>query len=258
MSSISIYAELLLNIRQITVQVLLPSDRVETTSINLSSERDSLTVFHSGQIAEIRLPAAVRQGFVPGVDPRSVRELSLRLPVADKAVDELRSIELSGVSDPIWSASSLSSNARIACRACQALLVKDSVNIWKDLPSEDWAEMMDFWHCHKPETDDSVSHHDGLQKGYGAASSIEPTAGTGLLDTMYVLLVRDDAHALLDESSTALQVSFFCCSFLPKSCREGRPPLPWQQEGTLSTSSVEPSDMAADTLAKDEYSSSAL
>ncbi|KAL9005781.1 MAG: hypothetical protein Q9188_001447 [Gyalolechia gomerana] len=166
MVAISVHAELLLNIRQITVQASLPTDCNVTTSVSLSSERSFLSVFHDDKVAEIRLPAAVRHGSVPKIDPKSVREISLRLPIVEGTVH------------------------------------KDSVRLWKDLPSENWAEMMDFWHCHKPDTDDTIYHHqDGLGKGYGAASTIESIAGVGLLDPMYLLLSHDDVNVVTGQKA---------------------------------------------------------
>ncbi|KAL8939718.1 MAG: hypothetical protein Q9216_003196 [Gyalolechia sp. 2 TL-2023] len=201
MAAISIHAELLLNIRQITVQASLPTDCNATTSVRLSSERSLLSAFHDGQVAEIRLPAAVREGSIPRIDPKSVREVSLRLPVAKGTVDQVCS-----AGPTTWSASSMASSTRLSCRACHVFLVKDSVRLWKDLPSENWAEMMDFWHCHKPDTDETLSHHqNGLRKGYGAATTIQSTAGVGLVDAMYLLLSLDDVHVVLDEESTKLK-----------------------------------------------------
>lgn len=209
MVAISVHAELLLNIRQITVQASLPTDCNVTTSVSLSSERSFLSVFHDDKVAAIRLPAAVRHGSVPKIDPKSVREISLRLPIAEGTVDKVCSAE--PASHPTWSASLMTSNTRVSCRACHALLVKDSVRLWKDLPSENWAEMMDFWHCHKPDTDDTIYHYqDGLSKGYGAASTIESIAGVGLLDPMYLLLSHDDVNVVTGQKAAAkLWVSIF-------------------------------------------------
>ncbi|KAL8842734.1 MAG: hypothetical protein Q9170_000390 [Blastenia crenularia] len=197
MASVSIYAELLLNIRQISVQVSLPSPCSATTSVSLSAERDALSVSHDGNIAQINLPAAVKEGHVPTIDLRWSREPSLRLPVAEGAAKHMRSIEAGHTTHPIWSASDMTPTSQIACRTCQALLVKDSVSTWKDLPSEDWAEMMEFWHCHKPDTDDQLLQtQNGCSKGYSAANGIKPTNGVGLHDTMSLLLSPTDVTVI--------------------------------------------------------------
>lgn len=251
MSAISIYAELLLNIRQITIQVSLPSSCNEATSIGLSKEHDSLSVFHGGQAADIHLPTVVQDGFDPKIHPRNDRELLLRLPAAVGDVNKLRPIDAGPAPKPLWSAPSMTPDTRIACRACRALLVKDSIRIWKDLPSENWAEMMDFWHCHKPDTEDSLPHHqNGLCKGYSAANCIEPTAGVGLLDTMHILLFYTDVNGILDKKTVTLKVSFGSC-FLGRihvimiaiNCYRGK-----KKEPCLNL--MRTNDSAADTIAR--------
>lgn len=210
MAAISIHAELLLNIRQITIQASLPTNRNATTSVDLSSRRECLSVFHDGEVAEISLPATVRAGYVIRIDPGSSRDISLRLPVAEGAIDRSYHGKAHLASPPIWSASSMTPNTRISCRNCHVSLLKDPVRVWKDLPSEHWAEMMDLWHCHKPDTDDTSTHHlNGLHKGYGAASALESNAGAGLLDAMHVLLSHEDVNIAIDSQSSDTVVSVY-------------------------------------------------
>ncbi|KAL8735873.1 MAG: hypothetical protein Q9181_002651 [Wetmoreana brouardii] len=114
----------------------------------------------------------------------------------------------------------MSPETRIACRACQALLVKESVQNWKDLPSENWAEMMDFWHCHKPDTDDVFAHQtSGVHKGYGAANSIEPTAGIGLVDITCLLMMQQDCNVMYGESSTTGKNQKSNCAVMCAVCK---------------------------------------
>lgn len=40
------------------------------------------------------------------------------------------------------------------CKKCNSSIIDSSVKSFKDLPSEYWYELMDFWHCHKPNNDD--------------------------------------------------------------------------------------------------------
>ncbi|KAL9586292.1 MAG: hypothetical protein Q9212_001010 [Teloschistes hypoglaucus] len=201
MARISLYAELLINIRQITVVALLPSDFNSTTFVELSADCKVLTVSHEKELATVKLPAPIQDGFVPPIVPRTVRDLSLRLPIKETAYEN-RCCELTLAKGQNSSASSLSAETRIMCRSCHALLIKESVKAWKDLPSENWAEMMDFWQCHKPDTHDSRDqHHNDLQKGYGAANVIEPTAGVGLIDVMSVLLLSQDCNLAFEDHS---------------------------------------------------------
>lgn len=54
-----------------------------------------------------------------------------------------------------WSASDLSKEVRpfkFNCNCGSEIIYSERIKQWKSLPSENWAEMMDFWHCHKPNT----------------------------------------------------------------------------------------------------------
>lgn len=212
--SIYIYAELLLNIRQISASALLPSESNETTSLTLSSDRNFLSLEHNGETARLRLPAPVRDGFGPRASPGSTRNISLRLPIAEETAVRIGSTLIYSASSSVWTASWMRQNTQIACQSCQSLLVKESVKTWKDLPSENWAEMMDFWHCHKPDTEDSLGKATGPQKGYGAANGIGPTAGVALVDAMYLHLLHPDCNVTLRDIPTGPKVSLFSLFFL--------------------------------------------
>lgn len=218
-ASICVYAELLLNIRQITVLASFPSQCNETTAVTVSSNRNSLSIVHEGHSVDLRLPALVRDGVFANIDSRGTKDISLRLPITEEGIS---SSQNDTASNFFWTASWMTSDTQVACRFCQALLVKKSVQTWKDLPSENWAEMMDFWHCHKPDTQDSPDHeHESTRKGYGAGNSIQPTAGVALVDAMYFHLLRKDCNVMFCGSSEDLKVrAIFPRSFLDK--RESR------------------------------------
>lgn len=233
MASISLYAELLINIRQNTVVATLPSDSNSTTFVEISADCKLLTVSHEKEVATVQLPAPIQDGFVPPIVPFGIRDLSLRLPIKETAHEN-------HLCDPILarsrfsSASSLSAETQVMCRSCHALLVKESVKAWKDLPSENWAEMMDFWHCHKPDTHDSRDQHQkSFQKGYGAANSIEPTAGIGLIDIMSVLLLSQDCNVAFEDRSET-RVSQIFEIYNPFRRIRASELFAWQQEGDSS------------------------
>lgn len=209
MAEISIYAELLLNIRQVTVVASLPSDCNPTTAVALSPERNVLTVNHGGQSIKIILPASVQDEWVPRIAPKPIKDLAFRLPVKEGISTGDPASNVALAQNDIWPACSMASDIQIACQSCQALLVKASVKTFKDLPSENWAEMMDFWHCHKPDTEDASAHQaNGLQKGYGATDSIEPTVGVGLVNTTYLLLMQEDCNVMFGGGDAMLKVSW--------------------------------------------------
>lgn len=75
--------------------------------------------------------------------------------------------------------------------------------MWKDLPSENWAEMMEFWHCHKPEPHNHQSHEHLADRGYGANAGISAQDAVGFIDIMSFLFT--------DHDTTGLKVSYSPC-----------------------------------------------
>ena len=94
-----------------------------------------------------------------------------------------------------WSALVLRPGASVLCRKCKAVIVEqDNLKEWKDLPSENWAEMMEFWHCHKP--DHAHAHNESLaSRGYGANSRISAQDGVGFVNLTSFLLSKKDVSA---------------------------------------------------------------
>ncbi|KAI4233446.1 MAG: hypothetical protein L6R40_007043 [Gallowayella cf. fulva] len=207
-ADIYIYAELLLNIRQVTAVASLPSECNSTTSVTLSKDRHTISIKHEGNSARMKLPATIRLGCIPRIAAGSSRALSFRLPIADEAASEILASSGCLQTNTIWPAYSITPETDLACRSCFAPLMKTPIKTWKNLPSENWAEMMDFWHCHKPDTDDSSTAHEqnGFHKGYGAGNSIAPTPGVGLVDTTYLFLMQRDCNVVLDTNPVMLKV----------------------------------------------------
>ncbi|KAI4286700.1 MAG: hypothetical protein L6R35_004048 [Caloplaca aegaea] len=211
---IHIHAELLPNIRQITVVVALPSEQNNTTTVTISSDSQSLSVAHGARFADLKLPAAVRHGFVPSIEAGSSRDVSLRLPIAH-IPNGLDPLALDTASNALWSAPSMTPDTEVSCRICHASIVKETVNTWKDLPSENWAEMMDFWHCHKPDTDDAPEYgYSSSTKGYDAANSIGPTLGVALVDATCFHLLQADCNVQLGVNPAGRGVSAWFLLYL--------------------------------------------
>ncbi|KAJ8104581.1 hypothetical protein OPT61_g10681 [Boeremia exigua] len=77
------------------------------------------------------------------------------------------------------------------CKNCEGVVLqRDAVREWKDLPNENWAEMMDFWHCHKP--DEQQAHDVGGQKGYAAGNQLKAAQGVGFVDLTGFLFKEQD------------------------------------------------------------------
>jgi ubiquitin-protein ligase E3 D len=189
-----IYAELLLNIRQVSIFISLPTPSSPKTRVELSSDRLSFTITHDGQTSSLPLPAKVAE--VPSLElfPTPNKELSYRLPL-DHTANQATYISSDNAAP--WAANSLSETSAVSCRGCGGILVgARAVKIWKDLPSENWAEMMEFWHCHKPGGHGGPIESSHVGKGYAAGEKITAEPGLGLVDLCYFLLSARDCSGV--------------------------------------------------------------
>lgn len=250
---LTLHAEYLPNIRQITLYVTLPAtqdpDSKASPTISLSQSRRAVTVSISDHTAEdavsetIKLPARVHEAsrrVLEGANTTKPqgnngdnngegRELSFRMQIDPE--DALNSTA-SGGEDAVgnsyvpWMASDMGPSTKVRCRACGSFVLDDPASAsptgpdnddgssklkgtgwtWKDLPSGNWAEMMDFWHCHKPDTHDhekdpegktvSIQERNSQVKGYGAANQVVAKPGTVLVDVASFLVVEEDCKGV--------------------------------------------------------------
>ncbi|KAM4059757.1 HECT-like ubiquitin-conjugating enzyme (E2)-binding domain-containing protein [Hirsutella rhossiliensis] len=201
-TGISIYAELLPNIRQVSVGAALPSPSDATTSAEVVDEGRRLRISHQGCYEVVDLPATVTTSAAPAVPKAAGSELGWRLPVSTAEAGALRSAPESQAVP--WSSVDLKAGSPISCRGCGSGFVqRGQVKAWQDLPSENWAEMMEFWHCHKPH-DHSSPEDEGLaNRGYGANSTITARPGIGFVDITLFMLSESDCNNLLFSSSSS-------------------------------------------------------
>lgn len=188
------YAELLPNIRAITLSVYLPSPATASTKITVEPRAAVAFLHHHEESFRLPLPGPVnpepqsrQYGIVVGTERLSCR-LDLAPPLPPK-----------GENYAPWSAPELSRTASVSfdCRECGSTLVpKERIKRWKDLPSENWADMMDFWHCHKPHNDKKNARTAGGASAkystFGKGFTVEH--GTGLVDRVYFLFALDDCE----------------------------------------------------------------
>ncbi|KAJ5114884.1 hypothetical protein NUU61_000643 [Penicillium alfredii] len=235
-----LHAELLPNIRQITLYVSLPPgptlDGVRP-EIQLSESRKAVTVSLPEPFQHvtetIKLPARVgdasRRALTAPAKPTGPscssdfnHDYSFRMQIDPNEEALVPRDELIDEYVP-WTAADMSSRTRIQCRRCSTAFLKSSDPlkvpssdenqsttaewIWKDLPSGNWAEMMDFWHCHKPDPhegqpkDEANAAHQiegqtAQIKGYGAASQVVAIPGTVLIDVATFLVAESDCTGL--------------------------------------------------------------
>lgn len=125
-----------------------------------------------------------------------VSSLSWRLPLAAPSTGRTRPASSEEVVP--WSAIDLETGSAMLCRTCGSTIVETgTLQVWKDLPSENWAEMMEFWHCHKPHNHehDANSEEHLANRGYGASSRIGAQPGVGFIDLTSFLLADSDLVA---------------------------------------------------------------
>jgi hypothetical protein len=204
----SLYAELLANIRQISLAASLPSPSDASTQVALTADCKTVELRHGSSVYQLALPAKTALGgtLLPIQDrQKGTTTLSWRLPL-----DASSTPSSSHQSDALpWSATDLDPSSAVACRQCSTVVVPaGAVNVWKDLPSENWAEMMEFWHCHKP--DHVHGHGDDAAKadekslasrGYGSSSLISAQEGVGFVDLTTLLFAESDCRHLTVSSS---------------------------------------------------------
>jgi hypothetical protein len=189
------YAELLSNIRQVSVIVALQEPCDLTTKVELSADgrRFILRHGHSGEASSLSLPGQVSPSFQLQRPVFGARELTWRLPLAGEPICTSMDTKQSNCAP--WSAKFLGKETEFVCRACGSEIVKKgSIGTWRDLPSENWAEMMDFWHCHKPEVPDGHVEQSAANRGYGANTKFTPTPGIGFVDLTSFLLADTDCQ----------------------------------------------------------------
>lgn len=210
---IHLYVEHLLNIRTLSIQANLTTVSNRETNATLSADGKILTLTHEGEKASITLPiilSPTRESTatltIPAV-PSKTLTFRVQLEEKESQLDGHSSLQNPSLdqSNVIpWMSESLSKDTEILCLECRSILVaRDRSRSWKDLPSEGWAEMMEFWHCHKPHDSHSAGSH--VKKGYAADAKLGLDVGIGMVDPLEFLLAPGDC--------ANVEVRFTCSSY---------------------------------------------
>lgn len=196
MTKIFLYAEVLTNIRQVTLYASLETvSTADETVLHLASDKKRVKVQQGDVTAGIYLPTEISGSADLTIAAGKKKEISVRLEIGDTS-ELLPRDDVANAIEVPWSAQDLSEKMTIHCKKCQGMVVKSGkITAWKDLPSENWAEMMDFWHCHKPH-DDNTNENAAGSKGYASTSQLAISPGTGLIDTVSFLLHKTDCTGL--------------------------------------------------------------
>jgi hypothetical protein len=210
-SAFLMYAELLANIRQISIIAALDTPSNSATKLELSKDGAQAILHHDGHTTSLDLPGQVSSPTRLQNPVLGRKELSWRLPLIEQPKSPRGESN-----DAPWPAKDLGEDSEFRCRGCDKIIVaRGSIRTWKDLPSENWAEMMDFWHCHKP--DGPNGHGDHLHaedsqdmsvvRGYGANAKFTAQPRIGFVDLTTILLAESDCKEV--EVRRTLIISYF-------------------------------------------------
>lgn len=194
-SAVNLYAEFLLNIRQVTIFATLQNDRNDESKALITSDRKSITVTHDGNSGRIIFPSGISGKALVHLPVSKDKLVSLRLEIVEDDKPSL-GIGLEVANDSPWPARVLSNSTQVACRTCRSIILPAGDRIWKDLPRNDWAEMMDFWHCHKPHSEFTAGAEAPNNKGYAATNKPILRRGLGFIDTCHVLIHENECSGL--------------------------------------------------------------
>lgn len=206
------YAELLSNIRQISVIAALETVCNSSTKAELSSDGHRFVLHHDGQVNTLTLPGAASTSFRLQIPAPGTKELSWRLPLNGEP-----NTPSAESNDAPWPAKDLNENSEFLCRSCGEVIVgRGKIKEWKDLPSENWAEMMDFWHCHKPTVPESSGSGEdaAMAKGYGANMKFAAQPEIGFVDLTTMLLAERDCVNVEVRVSFIVILSSLACQYL--------------------------------------------
>lgn len=194
--NLSIYAELLPSIRQVSVAASLPLEPGAATNAQVFAEGHRIGIRHGRTAKDLLLPARVAAPPLLPIPNSPTRSLSWRLPLATSHLPPGR-LGLDHYPTPPWSSGDLEPGSPVTCRGCgNAILPSGVISVWKDLPSDNWAEMMEFWHCHKPEPHEHQTHEHLANRGYGANAGISAQTAVGFIDIMSLLFAESDTTGL--------------------------------------------------------------
>ena len=187
MSSPILYSELLLNIRYVNVFVVLPSYQTDKTTVKLSPDRKFFHLSHDSKSFSIELPCEVSGDSDLVIPVILEKSLLFRLQLSDN----INSAGLFAQVESPFPAHSLSATTQIACSSCQSTITEGKIETWRDVPRENWAEMMDFWHCHRP-NDSHIYAGSVASEGYAASNVILARQGLGLVDKCHLIVFGKD------------------------------------------------------------------
>lgn len=206
------FAEYLPNIKAISLIIQL-DETCHATKLEFMSLTGAVLHYKTNQDMEytldIILPNEIKASLLSLEIKDQSSELSFRLPASPQldreGISPQNGKDAWTITRYPWEASDLQkhrSSVLLACSACQKpfLVKRGSILSWKPMPSENWAELMDFWHCHKPKTECEPK----TVKDYNKA--LIPAKSTAMVGGSYFCIGKDSLINL-DEKDGVIR----CC-----------------------------------------------
>lgn len=188
---IYLYAEILTHIRQLTLHASLQTEKEEGTKLDVSTDKKVISVTHDGETQKLYLPTQISGDAQITFPLQKKTEIAARVQIEDE--HDWKCMINNEIEAP-WMAAGMTTNTAIQCRYCEAgIVTAGAIKLWKDLPSENWADLMDFWFCHKPHEEGQDHAQDAATaKGFSSKSRLAVTAGIGMADLISLVLHADD------------------------------------------------------------------
>ncbi|KAL4996434.1 ubiquitin-conjugating enzyme E2-binding protein [Aspergillus recurvatus] len=261
---LTLHAEYLPNIRQVSLHISAARVSDVYPEVSLSESCRAVTVSltlpePTGFVSEtIKLPVKVTEGsrrLLSNATRRArqdkctntgaEKEFSYRMQVDDAELVACVAVEEHMDSFVPWSAGDMQPSTKLRCAQCKQVILDKPVDIaastlsdensashagwlWKDLPSGNWAEMMDFWHCHKPDHHEAQDADGAAKrltedenykvKGYGASNQVVATPRTVLVDVATFLVPAIECKGLKKATEQSINVPFSEQELLCESC----------------------------------------
>lgn len=203
--AITIYAELLANIRQVSVAVSLATFSDPETRAEVVEGGAAIRVRHGHDAQYLTLPTPAAVSAQLPMPKKPSKSLVWRLTVSSQENTSQPAFSHLDTQAVPWSAGSIRPASDMFCRQCDRRVVQgNTIESWRDLPSEDWAEMMEFWHCHKPhdhqhdetEQEGKLDQEHLSKRGYGASSAITARPGVGFVALTSFMFTETDCEGL--------------------------------------------------------------
>ncbi|KAG4303684.1 hypothetical protein PCK1_000202 [Pneumocystis canis] len=158
-------AESLSHIGVINIILEIPENIYQANFLKLINKH-SISLEFKGILSIIFLPDEIEKDTSIRINQLN-KALSIRLILNKSLIENTKEISP-------WSAVYIDSNSDFCCIFCSILLLnKHEIKYWKNLPSDNWADMMDYWICH--------GHKGNILEKFGIHANLKFSSRQGIV-----------------------------------------------------------------------------